>query len=139
MVFGSFPATPVRAYAEATSSSWTVNSDGTLSLSDTAAAAAVGDMTQSRLVMVGTENGKIVGMPSGSGVTTRVSGDQDAALILFSTNLDAAQVRAAISGMKFTNSTTSVNVAVTYGNTTIPIDSGDVAFGVLNAHGEAHA
>ncbi|MBR1568246.1 MAG: hypothetical protein IJ648_04720, partial [Lachnospiraceae bacterium] len=141
MILSFLSVTPSIAKAESVGSSWTVNADGTLSISETTAAKAVGSLTEGNMILIGTKGGKIVesSLPSASGteIVTKISTASDAAMIRYTTAKSASDIIAAIKAVKYTGTTTQVHIDVTYGATTASMES-VTNFGVLNADGEAH-
>lgn len=133
----------VKAVDPEVGSSWTVNADGTLSISETAATKAVGNMTKGKMILIGTKGGKISNLPSDSGITTKLSSAQDAALIHYDSNQDIDVIKNMLITIKFSSDTTQVHIDVTNGDTNgININNTDSTFGILNANdenGEAHA
>ena len=135
----SVTATKVKADATEAGSSWTVNSDGTLSISDTAATKAVGSLTQGNMILIGTKGGAIIegSLPSGTGIVTKISNDKNAAMIRFTAAKSKDEIIATIKAVRYTELTTQVHIDVTFGETSTTME--DVNnFGVLNADGEAH-
>lgn len=135
----SVTATKVKADATEAGSSWTVNSDGTLSISDTAATKAVGSLTQGNMILIGTKGGAIIegSLPSGTGIVTKISNDKNAAMIRFTAAKSKDEIIATIKAVRYTELTTQVHIDVTFGETSNTME--DVNnFGVLNADGEAH-
>lgn len=138
MVLGLIPTMSLTVYADdAVGSSWTVDSDGALSLSETAANKAVGALNQGNMILIGTKGGTITSLPSGDGIVTKMSTSENAAMIRYATAADKATIVNAVKGIKFSSDTTQVHIDVTLGDTTESM-SGPENFGVLNADGEAH-
>ena len=96
---------------------WTVNTDGTLSISDKSASDAVGSMSKASLVLIGTKGGTISNLPSGTGITTKMSGAKDAALILYDQALSASQIKETLKSIRFSGSVYQVHIDVTEGTT----------------------
>jgi len=121
---------------------WTVNTDGTLSISDKSASDAVGSMSKASLVLIGTKGGTISNLPSGTGITTKMSGDKDAALILYDQALSASEIKETLKAIRFSENVYQVHIDVTEGTTSLDVSTEDATFGILNANdenGEAHA
>lgn len=138
LVLGLMPGMSLTASADGTAgSSWTENSDGTLSLSDTAANKAAGTLTKGNMILIGTKGGTISNLPSGTGIVTKASSSNNAAMIRYTSAVNKDTIVAAIQSVKFSSSTTQVHIDVTVGSTTDSM-SGTTNFGVLNADGEAH-
>lgn len=139
MMLSFLSVTPSIAKAESVGSSWTVNADGTLSISEATATKAVGSLTEGNMILIGTKGGTIVegSLPSGTGIVTKISTASNAAMIRYTTATSKADIIAAIEAVKFTGTTTQVHIDVTYGETTDSMQGVD-NFGVLNADGEAH-
>ena len=139
MMLSFLSVTPSIAKAESVGRSWTVNADGTLSISEATATKAVGSLTEGNMILIGTKGGTIVegSLPSGTGIVTKISTASNAAMIRYTTAPSKADIIAAIEAVKFTGTTTQVHIDVTYGETTDSMQGVD-NFGVLNADGEAH-
>ncbi|MCR5701001.1 MAG: Ig-like domain-containing protein [Lachnospiraceae bacterium] len=139
MFTGIVPGTGnvAKAIADATESSFTVNNDGTLSISETAAAKAIGNLDNAHMVLIGTKGGTISNLPTGSGIITKSSADNNAAMVRYTSAQTKNTIITMLQTIKFSDTTTQIHIDVTYGNTSASMESVD-NFGVLNADGEAH-
>lgn len=136
----------VNAEGENASSSWVVNDDGTMSVSEETAASVVGNLSDNSITMVliGTLEGKISDFTAGDGVTVKISSEKDAAMILYSTAPSNDTIKSVLQTIKFSSDTTQVHFDVTTGETTTSImndinNTSTVTFGIKNAEGVAHA
>ena len=135
----SVTTTKVKAVDSEVGSSWTVNADGTLSISETAATKTVGTMTNINMILIGTKDGKVItsSIPSGTGIVTKASSDESAVMIRYTEAKSQNDIKSVLKNIKFDASTTQIHIDVTYGSTTESMNNVD-NFGVLNADGEAH-
>ena len=143
MTLGLVPCMSIKTSAEGGTSAkndtgkWVTNSDGTLSIDDTAAKNAVSTVEGNvSMVLIGTIGGEIT-LPAVD-ATTKVSKKKDAALVLYDPKVSKETVSDMLQQIKFSASTTSVNIAVTDGDTTIEVSSDDATFGIMGNNGEAH-
>ncbi len=148
MMLGLMPQSGFTSKAANEASSWTVNSDGTYSLSQTAVTNVIGNTPDSSvtLVLIGTlgTNATISGLPSGATVHSKTGSNSTAALILFDNKVSNAELKTILTKVKFAPGTTRVHIDLTTGETTADMKeqvASDTTtfFGVLNSNGEAHA
>ena len=148
MMLGLMPGSSLASRAATAGSNWTVNSDGTLSMSETAAATVTAGMPDSKITMVliGTKGtgAKISGLPTGTAVHYKTGSSNTAALILYEAPQTNAAIKQMLTKVKFASGTTQVHIDVTTGDTSNTMkaqveSSTTTFFGVLNSNGEAHA